>query len=606
MNRNRTGTNARAIVDDVLGPSATRDVWSSNYERVLPITVQDFELSAILPVIFYMFRFGSRRGQGKFLDVFGGNGKTAQERKRIATIDHVAAILSNSHFFEGFDDETTKAILGDMLLCFSLENRRRELGREEPVQRVTPAHYMSSWIDLPDKSSNLRFVPEMIVAMLADQEQEYVEPTQRGDKSWFGIGQGFEDNVMLQAFHQGIVRNDGLMGNRSADLFEETSEVGLDQLLTIRLAQHLESAPDKLRGKQEKISNQRPIAERATQYFSADLRRFIRTYASVVPRHTFVELLESCIAIGLTTIVTSVIEILSEWDRTGTITEKSAQEPIPLLVDCSNGVDRMLRSVAEQSMSDCERQIEQFPTIMMTLRLLDHEARNDRRIRNLDIAKTPYATEWVNMLGELFFETHPDSSPLMDRVDTKTFELAERLREERFIEQADLLEDDKSQPNPVLRLSEALTFLRGHKIGLKKITTLIDSAMMTDRPNGLATKRSVTRQSAGGGPRKRRNLRSLIFNDSVLEYLVHSHLIPAGNKARLKALSFKDFVKDIRERYGFYVDQSPPGMTVSNELLQANRAVLERRLRDLGLLTGVNDAESMKRLRARFEVREEA
>lgn len=41
-------------------------------------------------------------------------------------------------------------------------------------------------------------------------------------------------------------------------------------------------------------------------------------------------------------------------------------------------------------------------------------------------------------------------------------------------------------------------------------------------------------------------------------------------------------------------------MTVSNELLQANRAALERRLRDLGLLVGVNDAESMKRLRPRF------
>jgi hypothetical protein len=42
-------------------------------------------------------------------------------------------------------------------------------------------------------------------------------------------------------------------------------------------------------------------------------------------------------------------------------------------------------------------------------------------------------------------------------------------------------------------------------------------------------------------------------------------------------------------------------MTISNDLLQANRAILERRLRDLGLLVGVNDAEAMKRLRPRFE-----
>jgi hypothetical protein len=42
-------------------------------------------------------------------------------------------------------------------------------------------------------------------------------------------------------------------------------------------------------------------------------------------------------------------------------------------------------------------------------------------------------------------------------------------------------------------------------------------------------------------------------------------------------------------------------MVVPNELLQRNRRVLERRLRDLGLLIGVNDSERMKKLRARYE-----
>jgi hypothetical protein len=41
-------------------------------------------------------------------------------------------------------------------------------------------------------------------------------------------------------------------------------------------------------------------------------------------------------------------------------------------------------------------------------------------------------------------------------------------------------------------------------------------------------------------------------------------------------------------------------MEVPNELLQRNRRVLERRLRDLGLLVGVNDAERMKKLKARY------
>jgi hypothetical protein len=57
----------------------------------------------------------------------------------------------------------------------------------------------------------------------------------------------------------------------------------------------------------------------------------------------------------------------------------------------------------------------------------------------------------------------------------------------------------------------------------------------------------------------------------------------------------------LRERYGLYVDREPPGHPVSQELLLRNKAWLERRLRDLGLLIGVNDAESMKQLRPRYQ-----
>jgi hypothetical protein len=54
------------------------------------------------------------------------------------------------------------------------------------------------------------------------------------------------------------------------------------------------------------------------------------------------------------------------------------------------------------------------------------------------------------------------------------------------------------------------------------------------------------------------------------------------------------------------VDEAPRGMNISNELLQCNRSAMERRLRDLGLLVGVNDAESMKRLQPRFNPESEA
>jgi hypothetical protein len=91
-----------------------------------------------------------------------------------------------------------------------------------------------------------------------------------------------------------------------------------------------------------------------------------------------------------------------------------------------------------------------------------------------------------------------------------------------------------------------------------------------------------------------------VFTDSILDYLVHLHLLPSGNRHGVRQLSFKEFISKLRNRYGFCVDVSPSGMTVPNDLLQANAATLERRLRDLGLLVGVNDAEAMKRLQPRF------
>ena len=100
-------------------------------------------------------------------------------------------------------------------------------------------------------------------------------------------------------------------------------------------------------------------------------------------------------------------------------------------------------------------------------------------------------------------------------------------------------------------------------------------------------------------------LRSLALTDPVLDYLVHRLLLRTGGGSGTRWLSFNGFIAALQERYGFFVDASPPGMSVSNDLLQLNRAYLDRRLRDLGLLVSVNDAEAMKRLTPRFSPREE-
>lgn len=589
---------ARGIVEGVLSSAAAKEIWSGNYEKALPLTLQDFDLSAVLPAVFYMFRFGHRRGTGKFLATFGPAEGTPRQRKRATTVERVADKLAADKNFAGFGGDVEKAVLGDLLLCFCLDNIRHSPGRREQVQRVAPAHYMASWLDLPDKVVNLRQVPEMIVSMLADQDEEYIEPESAG-LTWFPVGEDHEQNVLLRAFRQGVDRR-GELSSLTADRFDESDHsVGLDQLLMIRLAQQLDSAPQKLKGN-SRIPNQRPIAALAARRFSEDIRRFVRDYADVIPRRAFVEMLEPCISVGMTAIFTSTVDILFEWSESGKIIPKSKQSPAPLFVDCSNGVDRRLRSCAEQSLDDFMRRASRFPVVLMTLRLLDRAARYDPKIKKIDISTRPYAAKWLDLLGDLLHQRRPEANPMHYRMESDAEALAEKL-EEDYPEAADILRNDKGEPNPFRRIAEALTSLIGQSWAQKDLIKMIDSTLLIDRPNGLAAKRKTSRKDAATGTRRQRDVRSLVFTDSVLDYLVHLHTLKPNNKFGVRALSLREFLGDIRKRYGFCVDAAPPGMTIAGDLLQANRAVLERRLRDLGLLAGVNDAEAMKRLRPRFE-----
>lgn len=109
-------SSARRLVEEVLSRDMTRAVWTGNFDKVLPFAVQRFELSAILPAVFYMFRFGHRRGKGKFLDIFAAKTETSTQRRQSATIDRVSEQLARSPVLEGFDGEVQRAVLGDLLL----------------------------------------------------------------------------------------------------------------------------------------------------------------------------------------------------------------------------------------------------------------------------------------------------------------------------------------------------------------------------------------------------------------------------------------------------------------------------------------------------------
>ncbi len=593
--------NAKEVFESVLTVPTVHKLWSANYDPAIPFTIQGFDIGSLLPAVLYMFRWGHRRGKGKFLDTYG----THDDKNSITTINDIQSILCNQQEFEGFNHDATKAILGDMLLSSCLENKNHLPGREVKVQRAFPTHYLASWIDLPVKVTDLRFVPEMLVALLLHQEEgEHIQRSLR--KNYFGVGCGFEgENILLSLFGNGMRISGDKKSDLKSDHFDESNlTLGIDQLLTIRLAQGCGQAPYKAEsGNGGVIKNRWPIAIKAMEALREDFNVFVQAYGEIISRQTFLQMLESCLSLGLSNIYFSTFNMLTVWKKTGELPPHDEQCSWPFFVDCSTGNDKELRILAEESMSQFIRQLVRLPTLLMSMGIIETKIRNDRQLRELIPSVTPDSSEFINFLGSIYKNIHIRSETILNDLDEKCLGIADALEESDGIE-PELQELLRGGDNPIDRLAESLCKLMGGKNLFSQHIKAINSLLLIDMPNGMAQRR-ISRKTVSGKTISS-DARSIVLTNTMLDYIVHRHLRKAAKRKRQNTLTFIDLLHILRDRYGLYVDESPPGMQISAETLLRNKRILERRLRDLGVLVGVNDAETMKRLCPRFRIIDEA
>jgi hypothetical protein len=601
---------AKEVLEDVLGKAALSEIWAVNYSELIPFSLQSFEVGSVLPAIIYMFRRGDRRGAGHFHTTFAPTDGEVQKKRKGSSkrtepsIASVARVLaSDIDKFPGFDTTVSRQILGDLLLCQCLENQHHESGRHLPLIRAFPTHYMASWIDLPRIVVDLRDVPESLVSILADQKSGEVIDGKECDKSWFRIGSDVEHNLLLKVLGRGMQLGHGLLDLHEE--FEESAEVGLDQLLTIRMAQLCRAAPQKLRsGKGSRIPNQHPVAKQCSRVLYDDFRILLQAYGSGVPRQCLLPMLDSCIGLGLTNIILSSAKIMFEWEQTGTLPHVAS--PWSLFVDASSSSDRELRAISEDVMDESYQRLKRLPVILMALRIAGTKAKNDKKLSAELPPRRPDATARINFLGELIQRRHSLSDRLHDDTWEKASQCLDNLRDSPDCGDAvAILQNEAAIPNAVWRMAEAITHLMGNKQHGEKLESCLRSCMMVGESDALAVERRVQFRAVRNN-KKSGFVRSTVLSNTMLDFLVHRHLRKAGKKGVTQehSLSFTEFLTILRERYGLYVDQAPPGSSISMELLLRNRRILEGRLRDLGLLVGVNDAESMKRLRPRFRARD--
>lgn len=580
----------KKLASEALGPDRLKSLWTANNFAAFPLTPQAYDLGAVLPAMLYMARWGWRRGKGQFARAFAGPSGDV-------CLQDVSRVLVNQPeaSFEGFDDAVGQAMLSDLLLTWCLENKGHKEGHKEAVLRVFPTHYLASWIDLPAAVANLRGVPEWLTCLLAEQpDGAWLEVGQR--HSAFPVGVGFADNALLALVGRHMQIQGKHLSDLSSDRLEEAQahDLGIDELLGIRMAQACRTAPLKARGKDEaeQIPNRHAMAKAAAQALREDLKVLIAKLGPALPRSVFLDMLQAGVGLGLTQVTLSTAAMLSRWETSGRVPEPSEQTPWPLFVDASRGQDKVLRELSETAMIETVRRYERLPVLTMLLRVLEDRVRVDRKLREQVPQSSPDATALFNLLGEVLHERHARSEALLDALDEDCQRLARAVREEA----PEVAERLEHQPgHPAVRMAEAMCDLIGDK-HRQNFMSALESALMTNEPPGLAVSRRVSRTQ--NGVRQSLDLRSIVLSSSLLDFLVHRHL------HGVRGLSLQDFLRLLRERYGLYIDQAPPGLSVPQSALWDNRRWLEKHLRDLGLLMGVNDAESMKQLKPRYALGE--
>jgi hypothetical protein len=453
--------NAKTIVENVLTRARARDLWTVNYLPALPLTPTHFEAGALLPAMLYMARWGQRRGKGHFIETFGqpdAQGKVQPPR----LVDVAEGLLTRAGGdFDGFADDHGPAMLADLLLSYCLENKQHELGHHEVVQRVFPTHYLASWVDLPETVAHLRGVPELLTTLLAWQDRGEALVPEAG-RSRFPVGVGFAENHLLKQFARHMAVH-GPAANLGSDHFQEETadDLGVDELLAVRLAQTCGHAPDRLRGReQSQIANRWPIAKAAAKSLRGDLATFIEVYGTALPRQAFLPMLEAGIGLGMVNLLLCTAVCLSEWERTGDIPRD--QQPMPVLVDCSHGLDAKLRNASEAAMSECLARYERLPVLMMLARLLDDRVSHHPRLTNELPLRQPDPTAWFNFLGNIYHERHDRAESIRERIDEDCSRLAADLKQaDEALEVVQALGNQRI--NPALRLAEALVELNGHQ-----------------------------------------------------------------------------------------------------------------------------------------------
>jgi hypothetical protein len=532
-------------------PKEIKHLRGLSYLHAIPLSYNSFYVEDVLTGLFYVTRVGRRRGKGSW------GGRQARD---------VAQELSlKKERFHGFDSEQGMVLLAEWLKASIL--RLIERGTSDKVMSIRPLHFMTYRVDLPASWAGMRSIPEFVAAILHHDPQNVKRNSNREEP--FSLES--PNNLFWKSFGLGLDNDDERFAKAEQDKYDEITELDIETLLAIRVAEHFDppkAITGKKKGKGGEISGFEPLCPNQANVFRDDFSLFLRAYPQpIVPVRVLGDYMICLLALNLTTYSLSHFAASNHLYTTGEwLSDRPPQDSnrvwkLGIYPDLTGGRNRKSRELARRSFASHDE-------LMQKQLLKDlNKQKGVERLRTLALGRRASHVEAFN------------AAEAYARHILNTIETYYEDNDWEWPEEFQSIISDSS-----LSTFDSLVELFA--------CTLVDLQKNILKFFWCCGRRNLDSGLLAGSPRQREdNYYTLGFQ--VLETLVQLLVLRAGDPPRAKSLDIYDFVETLKRRYGIWIDEPPPDLDRSPEAYQAaeaNFSALKEKLRQLGFFRAVTDA----------------
>lgn len=356
-----------------------------------------------------------------------------------------------------------------------------------------------------------------------------------------------------------------------------------------------------------------PVCIGSADLMAEDIQRLL-FYKQFMPRAVMVEYLKLLLSFHLALYHLRLLKILPAWQKIESANTLCADAACPmkprqerepqgdcpyklgLFVDLSGNAESASAELAEHSADAYFRRIPGFVRAYFVARKLDefseHLLRRGKLIRQLNS---------VFSVGDLYvLQTEPFAEERDKFFGERLAGLLESLAEGDGGLDAEVAAITKMGLSDFETYIEILVALRGpfHR---RYIIESLDATMQKNKPGAL-----LAQTRARNAPRR------FVLESRLLEVLLQIAVLrPGGDQGYFTGeMRIDDLLSFLRERYGIYIDQLPPGECFNSptiderKSLRANVQAFTARLREIGFYRDLSDAYVTQTVVPRYTISE--